>query len=546
MRLWPRRDRITLPERLNALEEVVATGSGRLPGDLVQTVHSVLDRTGERRELSVEHTVVALAGATGSGKSSLFNRIAGMEISRVGVRRPTTSEPLACVWGTQGVIPLLDWLGVPNRHRVARESVLDSGEADDLDGLVLLDLPDHDSTEWEHRATVDRLVEMVDLFVWVLDPQKYADAALHDRYLRPLSSHQAVTVVVLNQIDRLSRDEVGVCVADLRGLLDNDGLADVPAVALSTVTGEGMDALVDVIRTAVTKRRAVDERIEADVVMTAELVARAVGDGQPGDVGPAEHQRLSAALAEASGAVFVADAVGHSYLRRAQAATGWPLTRWMARFRANPLRRLGFAARRDPDVRLALVSLPEPTAVQRAQSDAAVREFGDTAAGSMAAPWRDSVRATAADSAARLPGALDRAVAATDFKIARKPVWWRVVNVLQWLALLTAVVGGLWLVALAGASFLRFDVPDVELAGFPAPTLLLVGGVVLGIVLAAGCVTVARHGSRRRARSVRKTLHELVDQAVAHEVVAPIEAEVNRYRAFGRALDRARLNDHVK
>jgi hypothetical protein len=33
-------------------------------------------------------------------------------------------------------------------------------------------------------------VRLADMFVWVLDPQKYADAAIHNRYLAPLASHK--------------------------------------------------------------------------------------------------------------------------------------------------------------------------------------------------------------------------------------------------------------------------------------------------------------------------------------------------------------------
>ena len=66
-----------------------------------------------------------------------------------------------------------------------------------LDGLVLLDLPDHDSTELEHRMEVDRLVQLVDMLIWVVDPQKYADAALHDRYLKPLAKHAGVMMIDL-------------------------------------------------------------------------------------------------------------------------------------------------------------------------------------------------------------------------------------------------------------------------------------------------------------------------------------------------------------
>lgn len=573
MKRWSRRGRITLPERVTALQEAVAAGGKRLPADLAQTVQVVVDRAGERRQLSVEHTVVALAGATGSGKSTLFNRIAGMEVSVVGVRRPTTSDPLAVVWGTQGVIPLLDWLAVPPRNRVARESVLDSGESDDLDGLVLLDLPDHDSTQKAHRDTVDRLVEMVDLFVWILDPQKYADAALHERYLRPLASHQGVTVIVLNQIDRLTRADVVECVTDLRGLLDKDGLDEVPVVALSAATGDGVEVLVDLIRTAVTKRRAVDERIEADIRMTAELVATAVGAGSPGTVGDGERRQLASAVASASGADVVAEAAGRSYLQRARVATGWPITRWLGRFRRDPLSRLGVRVRSSALApsgggsglesggsglgsagsggsdgsgaggsggSSARISLPAPTPVQRSRSDAAVREYADAAAGSLPPSWRDSVRSVAASAGTRLPDELDRRVAGTDFGIASRPGWWRLLNVLQWLALLTAAAGVLWLLALAGTSFLRFDVAEPSVGGLPVPTVLLAGGLVLGVLLGLLGLVAARRGSRRQEARVRRQLHDLIDTLASDVVVQPIDAELAKYRAFTTALERAR------
>lgn len=548
MRRWSRRDRITLPERVTALQEAVAVGGKRLSPDLAETVQVVVDRAGERRQLSVEHTVVALAGATGSGKSTLFNRIAGMEVSIVGVRRPTTSDPLAIVWGTQGVIPLLDWLDVPPRHRVARESVLDSGEGDDLDGLVLLDLPDHDSTQKAHRDTVDRLVEMVDLFVWILDPQKYADAALHERYLRPLASHQAVTVIVLNQIDRLTRADVVECVTDLRGLLDQDGLDEVPVVALSAATGDGVDTLIDLIRTAVTKRRAVDERIEADIKMTAELVANAVGSGAPGTVGDDERKRLAGAVAEASGADVVATAAGRSYLQRARAATGWPVTRWLGKLRRDPLAKLGVKVRppsvlsgSDPEPSAAArITLPVTTPVQRSRSDAAVRAYGDAAAGTLPPSWRDAVRSVATSSGARLSDELDRRVAGTDFGIASRPRWWRVLNGLQWLSLLTAAAGVLWLLALAGTSFLRFDVAEPAVGGIPVPTVLLAGGLVLGVLLGFVGLAAARRGSRRQEDRVRRQLRELVDGVAGEVVVEPVGAELGRYRDFKTALDRAR------
>src|SRR6185436_16062527 len=112
---------------------------------------AMLNRAAERTALSQEHTVVALAGTTGSGKSSLFNALARLELSQAGFRRPTTSAAHACVWGAHPADALLDWLGIPGDHRFHRDSGLDSDDAR-LRGLVLLDLPDFDSVEDAHRA----------------------------------------------------------------------------------------------------------------------------------------------------------------------------------------------------------------------------------------------------------------------------------------------------------------------------------------------------------------------------------------------------------
>src|SRR5689334_16667947 len=172
-----------LVSRVVALRRFIEVVDGTVPAERLAPARTVLERSGQRLSLSGDHTVVALAGATGSGKSSLFNKIAGLPLSPVGVRRPTTGVAHSCTWGsTEPTKPLLDWLGVPTGQRFSRESALDGDDEAALRGLVLLDLPDFDSVEEAHRLEVDRLLDLVDLMVWVLDPQKYADKVVHERY----------------------------------------------------------------------------------------------------------------------------------------------------------------------------------------------------------------------------------------------------------------------------------------------------------------------------------------------------------------------------
>jgi energy-coupling factor transporter ATP-binding protein EcfA2 len=535
MKLLRRPARAALPERLDALAAAVEDGDGRLPDDLLEQVRGVVERAGQRRRLSTDHTVVALAGATGSGKSSIFNAVAGIELARVGVRRPTTGEPLACVWGTQGVAPLLEWLGIPLRHRVPKESVLDSGEDDALDGLVLLDLPDHDSTDRSHREEVDRLVEMVDLFVWVLDPQKYADAVLHERYLRPLAGHAAVTVIVLNQVDLLSPEDLEECLGDLRRLLTEDGLPKVTIVPMSARTGAGMEKFLTVLRETVARRKTADDRVAADVSDAAARLLAVAGEGEPAGIGDDDRRRLVDALAHAAGVDVVADAVRRSYRRRAGEATGWPVTRWLARFRPDPLRRLHLD-RTEVDAALVRTSLPAPTPVQQARSDSAIRRLGDSAARGVAGPWVAAIRSAVNTSADRLPDALDQVVASTDLGIERRPRWWAVVNALQWLALTAAVVGGVWLLALAIVGYLRLpEIGTPDWGPVPVPTALLLGGILLGILLAVVSRIAARIGGDRRSDVVRRKLGAAVASAADEIVIAPVNAEIERYRSFRQA-----------
>src|SRR5688500_5179207 len=257
--------------RVEGLATAAEAARGRVGDPVVDGAVAVAERAAARLRLSADHTVVAIAGATGSGKSSTFNALTELELSAVGVRRPTTSWATACVWGREGADELLDWLGIPERHRVTRDSMLSTGHEDGrLHGVVLLDLPDHDSTEVSHHLEVDRLVQLADMMVWVLDPQKYADAAIHDRYLAPLSAHRDVMLVVLNHIDTVPEDRRDGMVADVRRLLEADGLAGVPVLAVSARHGTGIPELKAAIAERVAEKKATRARLAADLRSAAE------------------------------------------------------------------------------------------------------------------------------------------------------------------------------------------------------------------------------------------------------------------------------------
>ena len=127
-------------------------GGDRFDPALTDRARADLDRVLERLDLGVDHAVVALVGGTGSGKSSMFNALTTLAFADVGVIRPTTSEAAACVWGPPADA-LLTFLQVTRERRIQRESALTGADEADLRGLVLLDLPDHDSIATGHAES---------------------------------------------------------------------------------------------------------------------------------------------------------------------------------------------------------------------------------------------------------------------------------------------------------------------------------------------------------------------------------------------------------
>lgn len=521
----------TLDRQLIALNEARELGEGRLDDPVLQNVYDVLERATERRSLSADHTVVGFFGATGSGKSSLFNAVAGTFAAKVAVRRPTTSEPLAMVWGAEGSAPLLDWLEIADR----REGAPVPGLTDDGGGLVLLDLPDFDSVQLGNRAIVERLAGQVDVLVWVLDPQKYADAAIHNDFIRAYATHADVTLVVLNQVDKLDPAEVKPVLESLSSLLDRDGLGTVRVSGVSATTGQGVPELRLRIAAVVKAKAAKSARLAADVAVAAQRLAEAAGEGEAAGVHQQDRKALAAGLADAVHVEAVVAAVKTSYRLEATKRTGWPVTRWMSRFRKDPLRRLSL--RREGTSEVNRTSMPAAGAAETAKIDSSVRDFADTASAGASGPWRASIRAAARSNRPQLPDALDQAVAGADLKANTRAWWWPVFSFIQWLALLVAVGGLVWLGVLAVLGYLQMPVPETpKVEGWPIPTLMLLGGALLGIFLALTSKFLSLAGAGGRAAQARRRLRESVAATAERLVVDPTEAEVAASRAFAQAL----------
>ncbi|MEU2924530.1 YfjP family GTPase [Streptomyces sp. NPDC007251] len=520
-----------LRSRLDALRELVGLSRTRLDSRTLSEAGRVLDEAAARRKLSGRHTVVAIAGATGSGKSQLFNALAGVAISETGVRRPTTAAPIACSW-SDGAAGLIDRLGIPGR---LRRRPLQSPEAEaQLRGLVLVDLPDHDSAAVEHRKQVDRILKLVDAVIWVVDPEKYADAVLHERYLRPMAGHAEIMFIVLNQVDRLPGDAADQVLDDLRRLLDEDGIAlgehgepGARVLALSALTGDGVGELREVLGEFVAERGAAARRVSADVDAAATELRPMYATGQRVGLSEEAREEFAARLADAVGATAAGEAAERAWLRNAGRACGTPwlrLWRWY-RFRGES------TTGRIP-VRTAP---PDEEATARQRVEQAVRTVADRASAGLPAPWAQAVREAAVRGSQGLPEALDELVARAGLPPGRppRPGWWPAAVLVQAAMTLLQVVGGLWLVG---------QILGVMAPNLGVPVLLMACGIVGGPLVEWGCRMAARGPARRYGQEAERRLREAAAGCGRARVLEPVAAELLRYREVREQYGRVARN----
>ena len=586
-----------------SLKDAISYGEGRVPETVLLDAAETLERLSQRRELSTEHTVIGFFGATGSGKSTLFNAIAGQNIALSAPTRPTTSTVQAAIWEAEGSEELLDWLGIDKRVYPQTQALAAEGEATEgnkatggvaapntvtepapglfnrirravggrgemrtrTGGLILLDMPDFDSVTTANRDLAARMMRYVDVLVWVVDPQKYADAVIHRDFMVPLAASGAQALCVLNQADKLAPAEVPAVLASLTRLLQAEGteahLLAAP-IAVSARTGEGVDVLRDLLAQVAAAKSLSLQRTDAQLHATAsQLRTYAGGEGTvlAGSYALEAEQKLVKACYTSSQAEQVLQAATASYRRAAGQHTGWILTRWMSRLKADPLRRLhlgqqeetksmskaeksagmlGSDSENAPE--LVASSLPPLSAAQKARMANAVRQYSKQMAARIDEPWKRSMKEAALSREAELPELLERDMVRIDYGLGRIRAPWVIFNALQWIVLLSALVGVGWLTLISGMAYLQIQLPPAptpEGSPVPLPTLLLLLGVLLGIASAGVGRLLTAMGSRYYAGKLRGRLQTGVEKAVQSCVVAPVQLEAKRLTSYRKALD---------
>lgn len=137
--------------------------------------------------------IVAFLGGTGVGKSTLINRLAGKDIARAGVERPTSREVTLFYHQSVALQQFPEHFPIDKIRTAPHQD-------DTHKDVMWVDMPDMDSTEMENKALVLEWLAHVDVLVYVVSPERYRDNKAWQLLLAEGGKH--AWLFVMNQFDR--------------------------------------------------------------------------------------------------------------------------------------------------------------------------------------------------------------------------------------------------------------------------------------------------------------------------------------------------------
>jgi hypothetical protein len=196
---------------LDELDETLAQlRAGTSPGARPTIDRFRLDASAARFHLRFgmhRPMLVAVVGGTGTGKSTLVNRLVGADVTATSFRRTFTAGAVAVARSAEA-LPL-HWLGLDPVYPKAQELPA-RGQADLLavvpmevpltSRIALIDTPDLDGDQPQHHAQADRVFRWAQAILFLVTPEKYQMTELVP-YYRMAARYELPALFVMNKAE---------------------------------------------------------------------------------------------------------------------------------------------------------------------------------------------------------------------------------------------------------------------------------------------------------------------------------------------------------
>ncbi len=177
---------------------------------------------------SSDKPILAIIGGTGTGKSTVINRLLGAEITATSFKRTYTAGPVVitsdAIPSQFAAMPHVDADSRPAKGKTDRITIIRSSETI-LEKYILIDTPDIDGELTEHHGLADRIFRWSDAVIFLVSPEKYQMPELQP-YYRLAMRYGIPSRYVMNKADSAEM------VADYRNLLQRSNIVNAEVIAI--------------------------------------------------------------------------------------------------------------------------------------------------------------------------------------------------------------------------------------------------------------------------------------------------------------------------
>lgn len=562
----------------------------------------------ERRDaLDPRVTVIAVAGPSGTGKSTVVNTLARRNsLVPTGMHRPTTTELVAYVDAEVTAALFLELSGIPRsvsvefcttRSNPLRDSLGMVGEGHQVRSAltqcghpIVVEVPDTLLVP-ELTSAASQVLETADLILWTTDSQKYADAAFHSRisaFPRHPNSYFVLThtegltesqLQTLNQELAAIAERIGVSPEILQiSLYDESSLARFreTVAELSHAPEARWRGQQAAIHHAATK---LGQDLELDV--TGEFSTQPVqAPSVASPPSPAE-TKLVDQVTQVSGLSAVQANFSKQYLRAGGFWTLWPVLNWLAGIK--PLAHVNqdnSATPGEPEADKPVGPSADPSPEQTADESAtpavadstpdlpsvapqadslnrffprvnvagitsAARTYAATASAHRPSKWVDFAQLKAVELSGNLVSALNLALESWKFPARPARTWWRIWRLGHWFWLAALVVGLLWSLV-AGVAFLggAGTSAAVWMVGpVPFPLLALVVAVAGTLGWSLVGAKILHCGARNYGRECADKFRSLIQEVTRQGFLVKMNQNLDLYPQLSELVSEMRSRD---